>query len=265
MKLNRKRAFVTALVAVCTPAMAFFEYAGISFSEDKTVSEIIRMVITRGLGSLMFTALALYLGYRVFNPVKKPFLKSLLFALPCFLVVVNNLPIIALAAGDARLKYPAPTVLLFALECLFIGFFEEMAFRGSFFLLILETRRDTRKNIFFSTVISSAVFGGVHIFNLFAGSGIGPVLMQIGYSFLIGGMCAVVLLKTKNIWLCVMLHAVYDFCGFLIPTLGEGALWDTPTVIITAVLAFAVAAHVIYSLFRIRPEDLDGIYAAGKN
>ncbi len=260
MKLKNKRAYVIALIALCTPTMIFFEYSGIVLSDDEKLSEIIRMVITRGLGSLMFTALVFYLGYRITNPLKKPFWRSLIFIVPSLLVVVNNLPIIALATGNACLTGTPAAVALFALECLFIGIFEEMAFRGSFFLMILESRRDTKKKIFLSTVISSAVFGGVHLFNLFAGSGIGPVIMQIGYSFLIGGMCAVVLLRTKNIWFCVLLHAVYDFCGFLLPTLGEGSWWDVPTIIITVVLAVAVTVYMTVALIRIRPEEIDDIF-----
>lgn len=264
MKIKTKRAALVAIITVCAPAMIFFEYAGIVYSADAALSEIIRMVITRGLGSLIFTAMVVYLGFRITDPLRRPFLKSLVFVLPCLLVVVNNLPIIALATGAARLVGSPAAVALFALECLFIGIFEEMAFRGVFFLMILEKRRSTKRQIIYSTVISSAVFGGVHLLNLLAGAGAGDVILQMGYSFLIGGMCAVVLLKTKNIWLPVMLHAVYDFCGFLLPSLGEGSWWDTPTIIITAVLALAVAAYVIAALPKIEPEALDDIYAGEK-
>ncbi|NLW73438.1 MAG: CPBP family intramembrane metalloprotease [Clostridiales bacterium] len=252
-----------AAVIVSALAMLFFELAKISFSDDETISGIINMVITRGLGSLMFVILVFSLGYRITNPLIKPRGRSLLFILPCLMVVVNNLPIIALASGNAYLAYPPAAVLLFALECLFVGMFEELAFRGVFFLIILEGRRTTKKQIFISTVVSSAVFGGVHLFNLIAGAGPGAVIFQIGYSFLIGGMCAVVLLKTKNIWLCVLLHAVYNFCGTLVPTLGgfkSGGQWDPATIAITALLSVAVAAHIILALVRINPGDIEDIF-----
>ena len=84
-------------------------------------------------------------------------------------------------------------------------------------------------------------------------------MLQIGYSFLIGGMCSVVLLKTGNIWYCVILHAVYNFAGGVVPNCGSGIIWDTPTVILTAVVAVAVAAYVIALLFRIKPCEIYGI------
>ncbi len=264
MKIKNKRPLLIALIAAAAPAMIYIEFSNIAFSADQVMSEIIRMVITRGLGSLIFTAIVFYLGYRVTNPIRRPFLKSLVFILPALLVVLNNLPIISLATKDARLTGSPGAVALFALECLFIGVFEEMAFRGVFFLIILETRRATGKQIFFSTVASSALFGMVHLFNLLAGAGVGSVVMQVGYSFLIGGMCAVVLLRTKNIWLSVLLHAIYDFCGYLIPTLGEGTWWDRPTIIITVVLAVATTVYMTSALLRIGPEEVDDIYAGKK-
>ena len=241
------------MVVICGIAMLVLELAKFDYSANEIVSDIINMIITRALGSVMFIILVLRLGYRVTNPLKKPLGKSLLFILPCLLVVVNNLPIIALITGNAYLKYPPATVLLFAIECLFVGMFEELAFRGAFFLMILEGRRKTKRQIFISTVLSSAVFGGVHLLNLLQGAGPGAVILQVGYSFLIGGMCAVVLLKTKNIWLCVLLHAIYNFCGTLVPTLGDfksGGQWDPATITITAVLSVAVATYIILALVR---------------
>ena len=94
------------------------------------------------------------------------------------------------------------------------------------------------------------------------GAGIGPTILQIGYSFLIGAMCSVVLLKTRNIWICVMLHAIYDFCGTLMPTLGAGTWWDTPTVVFTAVLAVATAVYLVWQFFRLDLDEVGKIFKA---
>lgn len=262
MNKKTERSAVIAISAVCTAGMAFFEYAGISFSSDERLSGILKMIITRGLGSVMFTVLLGYLGYRVMKP--RNIGRGMLFALPAFAVVINNLPILSLIWGDAYLTSPAWQVVLFAVQCLFIGIFEETAFRGAIFLILLEKRRSSTKEIFWVTVVSSAIFGGIHIFNLFAGAGLGPTIQQVGYSFLIGAMCAVVLLRTKNIWICVLLHAVYDFCGFLLPTLGDGSWWDTPTVIFTVILAVAVTVYMVVALLRVTPESINDIYLSEK-
>lgn len=257
------RRFALGTAGVCALAMVFFEYYPLRFSADEVLSGIIKMIITRGLGTVMFTVLLAYLGYHIHSFRRLG--RSLVFCLPPLAVVVNNLPILALITGAACVTRPVSYVLLFALQCLLIGTFEETAFRGAVMLIMLERRRSSTKQIFGVVVASSAVFGGIHLLNLLAGAGFGATIQQVGYSFLIGGMCAVVVLRTRNVWLAALLHGIYDFCGFLLPTLGEGSWWDTPTIIFTVLLALAVTAYVIVSLARLRPEDVEPVFVKKEN
>ena len=70
-------------------------------------------------------------------------------------------------------------------------------------------------------------------------------------------MCSVILIKTGNIWYCVILHAVYNFAGGLVPECGGGVIWDTPTVVLPATVAVLVAAYVIYLLLKITPDEIE--------
>ena len=94
------------------------------------------------------------------------------------------------------------------------------------------------------------IFSLIHLVNLFDGASPGAVLMQIGYTFLVGGMCAVVLVASKSVWICVAVHAVYNFCGTIVPRLGETQGWDTPTIIVTTVLASCTCILYVRYLFR---------------
>ena len=250
-----------AVIFVAVPLLLWLEIGKPVLSEDAVLAPLISMTLTRGIGAVVFLVLLLGEGYRVMNPIQKPFWKSLLFTLPPFLVVVNNMPILSMIWGDAYLVHRAPVYMIwFIAECLAIGLFEELAFRGVIFLMLAEKRHTTRKGLFWSLILTSAVFGAVHLVNVLMGAGIGPVILQIGYSFLIGAMCSVVLLKTRNIWLCVLLHAIYDFSGTLMPTLGDGTWWDTPTVIFTAVLAVLTAAYLVWQFFRLDLKEVSRIY-----
>lgn len=250
-----------AIIFLSVPLLLWLELGKPTLSADPVLAPLISMTLTRGIGAVVFFALLLYEGYRVLNPLQKPFFRSLLFTIPPLLVVVNNMPILSMLLGDAYLVHTAPVYLVwFAAECLAIGLFEELAFRGVIFLLFAEKRHTTRKGLFWSLILTSAVFGAVHLVNILAGAGIGGVILQIGYSFLIGAMCSVVLLKTRNVWLCVLLHAIYDFCGTLMPTLGAGTWWDTPTVIFTAVLAVVTAAYLIWQFFRLDLDEVGEIF-----
>ncbi|MBQ5362924.1 MAG: CPBP family intramembrane metalloprotease [Clostridia bacterium] len=223
-------------------------------SDDDYRPAILNTLVMDALGSVVFVCMTVYMGYRVWG-IKKPWMRSLLFGLPALAVAVNNAPIIGLATGNAYITDPAGGVLIMLAYCLAIGTFEEFAFRGLFFMMILESRRKSTKQIFWTTAISSAVFGLVHLVNIAVGANPGATLLQVGYSFLIGGMCAIVLLKTGSIWYCVLLHTVYDIGGTIL-YVGGGVRWDAVTVTITAVLGVAVAVFMAISLLRIKPENI---------
>ncbi len=228
-----------------------------TFSSDEAVQLFCRSVIFRGLGCVVFLLVLLYLEFHV---VSRPRAAHLTVFLPALAVAVNNFPILGMARGDVWLER-ADLLWLFALDCLLIGAFEELAFRGVFLPSLLERYGGSRKGFRWTVIGSSAAFGLIHLVNLAEGAGLGATLLQVGYSFLIGGMCAVVLLKSGNLPYCILLHAVYDFGGrFLM--IGGGSLWDTPTVIFTAVLGVAVAVWMIAVFFRMTPDDGQKLFAA---
>lgn len=258
----KKRGFCIAVVAVAVVLLLIYEIVGLrgfGIELEETAESIVGMTLTRGLGGVVFLVLLWYLGYNVLNPIKKPFFKSLAFCIPAFLVVINNLHIYTLAIGVEKVTAGGGMIALLALECFCIGLFEEMAFRGVVFLGILERRRRGVRDIVIAILLSSAIFGVIHAINLFYMSP-GAVLQQIGYSFLIGAMCSVVLVKTKNIWLCVILHGIFNFGGALVPTLGTGFTWDIPTVVVTVIIAVLTTAYMTVSLIKNPINSLDAVY-----
>lgn len=257
--MTKKRLFMLYLL-IPSIALVVLESCPIIYSDNEILNSLYKVIVTRSVGCLVFIPLSIYMGYNIFGITRRSRAKTLAFVLIPLAVVVNNLPIIGLLSGAAYVTEPGWFIAIFALEALMIGMFEEFAFRGVLFPYILENRRSSTKSIFWATVISSSAFGAVHLLNLFAGAGIGGVMLQVGYSFLIGGMCAIVLLYTRCIWICVALHAIYDFCGYLIPTLGDGIIWDTATVIITTVLGIVALISMLWWLFKITPERVDDLY-----
>lgn len=225
-------------------------------SADETVQFLFKSSVSRAIGSLVFAFVLAYLGYRVFHAPRRIHAAAVL---PALVIAVNNMPILGLCRGWVWVER-VEWVWLFALDTFLIGLFEELAFRGVLFPYLLENRRDSRKRIFFTTVVCSALFGLVHLVNLLEGAGFGATVLQVGYSFLIGGMCSIVLLKTGNLLYCILLHGIYDFGGGLVPTLGGGDLWDTPTVVLTVILSVIVIVWMLMLLWRVTPEDADKFY-----
>jgi len=263
-----KRKLGIVITAFCVLLLLLYEILGAEriFGEisDLTLKNTIDLTVTRAIGSAVFLTILIYLGYRVMNPLGKGMARYLLFCLPAFAVAVNNLPIYPLIVGRATVDAPARRILLLAAECLFVGLFEEACFRGVVFLGFLEKRRATTSGRFWAIILSSAVFGLVHAVNLFFGAGPIAVILQIGYSFLIGAMCSVVLMKTANIWICVALHSIFNFCGALVPDCGEGTIFEPITITVTVIIAVLTTIYMTVAFFRLGSEELEKIYVKPK-
>ena len=246
--MNKKRLYKILLIVLLVLLLAV-EAFNMYFAKDTTEYELIYGIATRAIGAAVCVLMMAYCSFtHLFSSLGS--IKSILLVSPCCLIAINNFPYIPFISGGATLDTRWHLVVLLALQCFLVGFFEEAAFRGCVFMLILERRHNTRKDIFWSIIISSLVFGAIHIVNLFVGAGIVPVVLQLGYSFLIGAMCSVVLLITKKLWLPIIIHSVFNFAGALVPTLGKGEIWDTPTVVLTVVVSVLVAAYTVALFFK---------------
>ncbi len=262
-KLDKRKVCI-AITLLAIILLLACEIVGVErfFGEEADVKLIysVEMTLTRAIGGIVFLTILIYLGYKVLNPVKKPFWRGFLICLPAFAVAVNNFPIYPVATGLATVTAPPERIALLVAKCFMVALFEETCFRGVVFLGFLSKRRYTVWGRFLAIILSSVVFGVVHLVNLFAGGSLDGVIRQIGYSFLIGAMCSVVLIKTSNIWLCVILHAVYNFGGAVIEECGEGIIWDPFTVILTVSLAVAVTAYMTVVFFKIKSKEVDRLY-----
>ena len=223
--------------------------------------ELIYSLTSRFFGIILCLVLVLYCSFsRILKLVRSPFLKGFIAVLPCWVIALNNFPIIPVLSGQARVTDKTSNILLYALLCAFVGVFEELAYRGCVFMLILKGSRRSARDIIKAIIISSALFGAIHLVNLIVGADPLGVMLQIGYSFLIGAMCSFVLIKTGSVWHCALMHAVYNFCGGVVANYGEGNIWTMPEVVLTAVVGVMVALYVLLALFKTDPSEAECLF-----
>lgn len=132
-----------------------------------------------------------------------------------YMLIVGDLPIVA--------GWP-PRVLLAVIAVIFVGLFEELTFRVTIGDALLYGFRNNKHIFIWIAVISSFVFGVVHVIgpNMFAPEAIAGTILKT-MSVGLGGLCWLILYwKTRNLWGIALIHALCDFGTFFQSAMCEG-------------------------------------------
>ncbi len=179
--------------------------------------------------------------------------QNLLFMIPCIIIAIDNFPFSSYFNGRLQLaRNGTLDYILFSIYCLSVGLFEECIFRGIIFSVLAGCFSKDKKGFLLTYVVSSLVFGGAHLFNLFGGAGFGPTILQVGYTILTGGLFGFALIKTKNIFCAACIHALYNFCGLLFSKqgMGNGIVFDSGTVITMLIVSVCIGVFVLYKVYK---------------
>lgn len=155
-------------------------------------------------------------------------------------------PLAILASGNlwlgAAMNYmPAATVCR-VIAMLFVGFLEEMIFRGFLFRALL---RDNKTS---AIIISSVTFGIGHLINLANGSGMDLVsnIIQVVFAVAVGFLFVIIFYRGGSLWPCILTHSAINTAGTF--SAGEGAPIEAQMVQVAVLIAVAV----IYTLILLR-------------
>jgi len=215
------------LIAIMSPGLGTIE------------SLMINQMIFRFLGGLFIVIILI-----AFNQssilMHQSIKSSFIVIIPALIIAINNFPWSAWIQGRTEYLEPTHTVFLFFLECLSVGFFEELIFRGLLLMILLQRLMKYRQGLLWSILISSLAFSLAHLLNVFLGVPIHQVLLQTGYTFLMGFMWAIVYLRTRNLWIVMVLHALYNFFGQVLFEFGSvHQRFDLFTIMITIFIAMS--------------------------
>ncbi len=254
---SRKRIYKgleIAILALLCAVIVLIDFVDIPISKEEFRRRTFTKLVQQSAGSVVAIWCMLRFSIRLFKGGE-----NWLYLLPCLLIAVDNLQWWALVGGKMELaRTEWVDILLFALSCLFTGLFEETVFRGILFSLLASVFSKDRKGFLWTVVLSSAIFGLSHLLNGLSVS----VLLQVGYSFLTGGLFAFCLAKTKNVLCCALVHGVYNFCGLLFDSqgLGSGVVFDVGTVVTMAIVSVVIGIFVIYKLWTYPDAERRALY-----
>lgn len=139
------------------------------------------------------------------------------------LFMIQIVPLILFASGSIS-SYWYINIIQSAILCVFVGIFEECLFRGIIFNSFLAKMGDTKSGIISAMVISSLIFGMVHILafffegNAITITSLSQALLKTLQTGMFGFLLCGIYLKTKSIWGIALIHALTNL--FLISGSG---------------------------------------------
>ena len=246
-----------ALVALAVTTFILFEIQGKILTPDPIVNGMLGETIYQVSIGALFIWLIYIMGDRGYLFLNKTTKKKLLWALPCLMVCLVNFPWAGLFTGNVYVT-GARYIPLYILYVISIALVEELVFRGVLLNIVFRYTRRSKLPYVFAVLISSAIFAAFHLFNLFVVFDPIGVTLQVGYTFLIGCMFAVIQIKMGSVWYCVLFHALFNFGGmFTFFGFAEGYQWDTVFWILTIISGLLCAGHIIVTLINMERHKYD--------
>ena len=141
------------------------------------------------------------------------------------------------------LQYPVPALICHTVTMLFVGFIEEVLFRGFLF------RGMAKTNFTAAVIVTSVTFGLGHIVNLLNGYSIFDSVTQISYALGVGFMLAVILIRSGSLIPCIVFHSLNNMLtGFASGKIMTDIAGNEETAEIIVIAAGLVIA-VLYMLY----------------
>lgn len=241
------------LTAVAAALFAVAAFSVSSVADFGETAKFIIDIISRAL-VVIFAAYAIKAcSFKAFAKPEIGIVRGLLLFLG-LLVCVNNFPIIGFITENVALK-ENPRILRYIVYCVAIGVAEEYVFRGFIMPLVGLKFKGKPHAPFVTVLVTSAIFSLCHLFNIFS-AGIPATLLQVGYTFLTGGLFCAAYLFTENLIFPIVLHVVFDIGGLIFDLplgIAFGNMWDTATIIITAVLGVVATAVYAFAIWNYKP------------
>jgi len=140
---------------------------------------------------------------------------------------------------------PASTLLFVIMNTMLVGLSEEWMFRG-----VLFQGLRSRLALWPAILLTSALFGAVHVMNVVTTGQLGEAIVQAAAAFMSGMVLIALLIRTGSIWVPIVYHALWDFGTFVISAgsaasgppidVAQGWNWTIPMLMVLPNFLFAM-------------------------
>ena len=139
------------------------------------------------------------------------------------------------------LSYSPMKMVFHTVSMLFVGFLEEIMFRGFLFKGICKS------NVKSAIVISSVTFAIGHIVNLLNGADVFRTVIQIVYAVCVGFLLVFIFYRTGSLVMCIVFHSLNN-----ILTAFSATDWGESTALNMIMLAVRLVIMVGYTIYIVK-------------
>ncbi|MBR0157464.1 MAG: CPBP family intramembrane metalloprotease [Clostridia bacterium] len=172
--------------------------------------------------------------------------RAMLWFLPLWIITTLNL------WGGVTPRYPLPGLIFAVVSMAFVGFAEELIFRGFLFKAMLK-----ESSVKTAVIVSSVTFGIGHILNLFTGHELVETLMQVVFAVAYGFLVTLTFYKSGSLIPCILSHSLFDM-------FAEFAPQDVSPVLNWAGHGVMVLLTVLYCLYLVKRVDTPPVNRIGR-
>lgn len=216
--LKEQHTFILSLLIAIVFLVVLKSFGVIAVSLIKSKGYLAQLVAE--CAGIIFSLGIIYLmgmNY-IFKERSKGILKGLYIG--GFLIIISLFTIIhnlesALNTKKVLQLLPLSQIIIFIITMIALGIAEEFIFRGIILNLFIDKFDKTKKGIYISIALSSIIFGVAHVTNVFYGVSLESSLIQAAGASMLGALFAAIYLRSRNIWVVVIIHALNDFSALI--------------------------------------------------
>jgi membrane protease YdiL (CAAX protease family) len=188
------------------------------------------------------------------NSNKYPIIITFIIFIPSLIVSILNFPLDNVINKEIIFNIDTSKLITYILFTLSIAISEELLFRGLFTSIPVSQIDNSKYRVIIRVFYVSIIFSLVHLLNLFT-SDILSVLLQVGYTFILGVMLTTLYIYTKNIIFCIIVHFIYNFVGTFTDYFSN-SYYESNMYIIWIIEGILVGSYILFLLYKMTKKDI---------
>lgn len=232
-----KKRFYSILYLVCLVLLI----NSLPFSliiESKLVLFIINIIIK--VISIIY--ILYYIKKEELNNIKKEKLaKDSIKLLPLLLLCGSNFVVVFIQSASIKTDIDIFSIITGLIVSVGVGIIEELLFRGQVLEELLK-----HKNKFIALIYSSIIFGMVHLLNITL-SNIPTVVAQCAYTAFLGLVLGFIYISTKNIYLPIIFHILFNFLNDILVIELFDLKWDLTFFLVNILIGLILSAYIYFA------------------